>query len=105
MCGAVVHSGQVSFQNGRTVRAEDRVGEEAADGVQELVFADPDRGGQIGVWVGTAAVVLLGPASSVTGAMSSTVVTLSITAALAGAANVAPVALLALPVAGSFLSP
>ncbi|MFC9249768.1 hypothetical protein [Amycolatopsis thailandensis] len=34
LCGGVVHSGQVGFQNGRTVRSEDAVGEEAADGVQ-----------------------------------------------------------------------
>ncbi|MEV6906931.1 hypothetical protein [Amycolatopsis sp. NPDC051071] len=55
LSGAVVHSGQVCFQNGRTVRAEDPVAEEAPDGVQELVFADTDRGGQVGVGIGTAA--------------------------------------------------
>ncbi|MFJ4099921.1 hypothetical protein [Amycolatopsis japonica] len=64
-CCGVVHSGQVGFQNGRTVRTKDPVAEEPSDGIQEFVFADADRGGQLGVRVGDAAVVLAGPAQVV----------------------------------------
>ncbi|WP_394616519.1 hypothetical protein JNUCC0626_43905 [Lentzea sp. JNUCC 0626] len=61
----VVDRGEFGGEDGSAVRAEDPVGVERGDRVEQLALADVDRLGVVGVVVGTSAVVVAWPAQVV----------------------------------------